>query len=329
MPTPIITIQKVTNAFAVTIIRIDTDGAIVRSITPKDFDYRINALTNGFSVDIFDDGVIAYSIADIAFIVVGLNLISDTPAQKEIQLQDLKEASGGTVTSNDPALTATAPFVSNSAADILKRIENKVSTEAKQDVQITSLASIDAGIPTALGQTTMAASMPVTIANNQSAIPISGTVSVTSGNSNDFGDDRVADNSAQVNFSVIGTVYAALGLDVNSGTGINLKNLSTFFSTADRAVIQVRLNPTVAGTFTYAAVAGQTTQVAVGVLANTVTGGTIIRSTIVSGKDSLVSEIDLFKLNKITGAADKIVICIIPVVANVSIRTIINFKEQV
>jgi len=191
------------------------------------------------------------------------------------------------------------------------------------------LALIDAGIPTSLGQTTMAASMPVVIPSNQSAIPISGTVSVTSGNSNDFGDDRVADNSAQVNFSVIGTVYAALGLDVNSGTGINLKNLSTFFSTADRAVIQVRLNPTVAGTFTYAAVAGQTTQVAVGVLANTVTGGTIIRSTIVSGKDTLVSEIDLFKLNKITGAADKIVICIIPVVANVSIRTIINFKEQV
>jgi len=130
MPTPIITIQKVTNAFAVTIIRIDTDGAIVRSITPKDFDYRINALTNGFSVDIFDDGVIAYSIADIAFIVVGLNLISDTPAQKEIQLQDLKEASGGTVTSNDPALTATAPFVTNSAADILRRIEAAIPANA-------------------------------------------------------------------------------------------------------------------------------------------------------------------------------------------------------
>jgi len=47
------------------------------------------------------------------------------------------------------------------------------ATEAKQDVQTTSLNSIDAGIPAALGQTTMAASMPVVIASNQTAVPIS------------------------------------------------------------------------------------------------------------------------------------------------------------
>lgn len=37
----------------------------------------------------------------------------------------------------------------------------------------TSLTAIDAGIPTALGQATMANSMPVTLASNQSAVPIS------------------------------------------------------------------------------------------------------------------------------------------------------------
>src|ERR1035437_5376 len=47
------------------------------------------------------------------------------------------------------------------------------TTNTKLDTIITSLSSIDAGIPTALGQTTMAASMSVTIANNQTAIPVS------------------------------------------------------------------------------------------------------------------------------------------------------------
>lgn len=54
------------------------------------------------------------------------------------------------------------------------------ATEAKQDQQIVletamaaSLSSIDAGIPAALGQATMANSIPVAVASNQSAIPIS------------------------------------------------------------------------------------------------------------------------------------------------------------
>lgn len=52
------------------------------------------------------------------------------------------------------------------------------ATAANQATEITSLASIDAGIPSALGQTTMANSMPVVIASNQTAIPVSFTASV-------------------------------------------------------------------------------------------------------------------------------------------------------
>jgi hypothetical protein len=47
------------------------------------------------------------------------------------------------------------------------------ATAANQATEIASLASIDAGIPAALGQAAMAASMPVVIASNQTAIPIS------------------------------------------------------------------------------------------------------------------------------------------------------------
>lgn len=46
------------------------------------------------------------------------------------------------------------------------------STAANQTTANTTLASIDAGIPLGLGQTTMSASMPVTIASDQSALPI-------------------------------------------------------------------------------------------------------------------------------------------------------------
>lgn len=78
------------------------------------------------------------------------------------------------------------------AAAILAKLIVAPSTEAKQDAIIAilatlstdanltagvnailaSLANIDAGIPAALGQTTMANSMPVVIASNQSAIPV-------------------------------------------------------------------------------------------------------------------------------------------------------------
>jgi hypothetical protein len=50
------------------------------------------------------------------------------------------------------------------------------ATAALQTTGNNSLAAIDAGIPAALGQTTMAASMPVVIASNQSAIPVVGNV---------------------------------------------------------------------------------------------------------------------------------------------------------
>lgn len=51
------------------------------------------------------------------------------------------------------------------------------ATEATLTTVSNTLTAIDAGIPTALGQTTMSASMPVTIASNQSALPVTTTTS--------------------------------------------------------------------------------------------------------------------------------------------------------
>jgi hypothetical protein len=46
------------------------------------------------------------------------------------------------------------------------------ATSALQTTANTSLAAIDAGIPAALGQTTMSASMPVVIASDQTPVPV-------------------------------------------------------------------------------------------------------------------------------------------------------------
>jgi len=93
------------------------------------------------------------------------------------------------------------------------------ATAANQATEIASLASIDAGIPAALGQTTMAASMPVTIASNQSAIPVtqSGTWAVTAVP----GDGTKASYSACAS----GIVPAAATTDILTITGSASKTI--------------------------------------------------------------------------------------------------------
>lgn len=82
------------------------------------------------------------------------------------------ESSLASIDGKITAINTGAVVVASSA------LPSGAASAANQATEIASLASIDAGIPAALGQTTMAASMPVAIASNQSAIPISGTVTV-------------------------------------------------------------------------------------------------------------------------------------------------------
>lgn len=67
----------------------------------------------------------------------------------------------------------TSPWVVSGTVTANLGTIDGAATAANQATEIASLASIDAGIPAALGQTTMAASMPVVIASNQTAVPIS------------------------------------------------------------------------------------------------------------------------------------------------------------
>ncbi len=92
------------------------------------------------------------------------------------------------------------------------------STLAEQQSQTTLLTNIDAGIPAALGQAAMAASMPVVIASNQSAVPISGTVTATPSGTQDTNITQVAGVAIAQGH---GTAAAAIRVELpTDGTGV-------------------------------------------------------------------------------------------------------------
>ncbi len=142
----------------------------------------------------------------------------------------------GTVSLPTGASTSALQTTGNSS---LSSIDTKLTTTN------TSLSNIDAGIPAALGQTTMAASMSVAIASNQTAIPITdnggsltvdGTVAATQSgtwilgaNSGvDIGDVTInnAAGASAVNIQDGGNSITVDGtVTANAGTG-NYNNAS-------------------------------------------------------------------------------------------------------
>lgn len=114
----------------------------------------------------------------------------------------------GTVTV-DTSLLATA-VKQDTGNTSLSSIDTKLTsqaTAAKQDAQTALLTTIDAGIPAALGQTTMAASMPVVIASNQSAIPVS------------FSGSPAIDNTTLYS-NTLAVIGAISGIDTTGYTSI-------------------------------------------------------------------------------------------------------------
>ncbi len=96
------------------------------------------------------------------------------------------------------------------------------ATSANQATEISSLASIDAGIPAALGQTTMAASMPVTLASNQTNVPtnlaqVNGTTTASGAGATTAGTQRVVLTNDQTI-----AISGAVNIRDDNGTGIIL-----------------------------------------------------------------------------------------------------------
>lgn len=97
----------------------------------------------------------------------------------DLDSTQLKGATDGTLIGNSgDKLKVDGSGVTQPVSAVSLPLPTGAATSAAQTTANNSLASIDAGIPNALGQTTMAASMPVVIASNQTTIPVSGSVTI-------------------------------------------------------------------------------------------------------------------------------------------------------
>jgi hypothetical protein len=99
---------------------------------------------------------------------------------------------------------------------------------------------------------------------------------------------------AGINAAVAGTSYALCGIrkkTTHRDIFALIESFEGICSTADYVQISIVLNPTVAGTFTYADVINTPFQTATGAATNTVTGGTKIASTYVSQGQGNVKEV--------------------------------------
>lgn len=138
------------------------------------------------------------------------------------------------------------------------------------------------------------------------------------------------------------TVYALIGIRLHANylaENVKLIESSIQLQTASHKCIwEVRFNPTVAGTFAYATLSQSAVQYALGVTANTVTGGYAVASGFIesggpqSGSAGSVSrdlETSLKLGSLIDGTSDTVVLCITPVggSTNVDIEGSLTWRE--
>lgn len=142
-----------------------------------------------------------------------------------------------------------------------------------------------------------------------------------------------------INANSIGTYYALIGLrpkTTHIGATIKVIVDNILALTNDNFLWEVRLNPTVAGTFTYNAISYTGVEVALGDTSgnpstNTVTGGQIIRSAYVTGGTAARNEVWTSRHlgAAIDGTRDELVLCVTPLTNNLDITGGITWGELV
>lgn len=142
----------------------------------------------------------------------------------------------------------------------------------------------------------------------------------------------INNGTTHVDANLVGTFYALLGMRLKSGyEGATLRTISlnTLSVTNDNYLWELRWNPTVAGTFTYAGLTDSAVDYATGATANTVTGGYTIRSGYGSQQDQKSSIIPGIRHigADISGTPDELVLCVTPLSSNLDIYGAITWTE--
>ena len=127
-------------------------------------------------------------------------------------------------------------------------------------------------------------------------------------------------------------LYAVIGLSLKAayfGSTIQLAKVSMMSEGQQDFEWSIWWNPTVAGTFTFGDETDSACQTALGVTANTVTGGTLIDSGFIASSSSLGAALEnaLALGSTIAGAADQIVLCVRPLGGNADIQASLTWRE--
>ena len=139
-----------------------------------------------------------------------------------------------------------------------------------------------------------------------------------------------------VNANTVDVIYALCGVKLADLRGIiKISNVWGHALTADRFTIEVRLNPAVAGTFTYNVQSDTSYSIALGdstgnPSTNTVTGGTVLFSRTVTSDQAFQLSFDnkLFQLGStIAGVSDELVLCVTPKGANLDVDGGFDIRE--
>lgn len=130
-----------------------------------------------------------------------------------------------------------------------------------------------------------------------------------------------------------GTTYAAIGIKLKSayiGTSIAIENVSMIATTKDDQFHwELKWNPSVAGTFTYADQTNSAVQTVAGVATNIVTNGYDIDggygTTSVATAAAIKNALRLGAT--IAGVQDEFILCIRPITNNISVNASITWRE--
>lgn len=156
---------------------------------------------------------------------------------------------------------------------------------------------------------------------------------MTEGGVQETGMRRARSTSGtHVDADVADTLYAVIGIRQKSthlNSVVTLAGVSMVTETNDAFEWQLRLNPTVAGVFTYADETNSAVQTAQGVTANTVSGGYLLDSgwSVAAGVASAERLITRTLGSSIAGTPDTIVLCVRPLSNGADIQGTLMWRE--
>jgi hypothetical protein len=133
----------------------------------------------------------------------------------------------------------------------------------------------------------------------------------------------------------VGTTYAMCGIRKASTQRDIYAQIESFdglvSTTNDYINVELRLNPTVAGTFNYSAVSNTPLESAVGAITNTVTGGTVIDNAYFSsatGSHKMVNSILAHLNSSLANVMDEIVLCATPALGSTNVKATASMNIQ-